>query len=175
MVYRVRRIAAGEWRELKAIRLESLRDSPIAFGTSLAEAAAFGDSVWQRQAAREADSASSATFVAVDEAGDWVGMAAAAPLEEIPDHAHVYAVYVSPAHRGPAGPAVALMDAVIRFAREHTDAAWLTLGVHEDNDRALAFYSRLGFADTGKTIPYAPNPSQKVHIMGYENFRSAPL
>lgn len=175
MIYRVRRIAAGEWRELRAIRLESLRDSPIAFGTSLAEAAAFSDTVWQQQAVREADSASSATFVATDEAGSWVGMAAAAPLEEVPDHAHVHAVYVNPAHRGPTGPAAALMDAAIRFAREHTDAAWLTLGVHEDNDRARAFYRKLGFADTGKVIPYVLNPSQKVPIMGYQDFRTAPL
>ncbi|MCM0674405.1 GNAT family N-acetyltransferase [Micromonospora phytophila] len=88
-------------------------------------------------------------------------------------HAHVYAVYVSPAHRGPAGPAAALMAAAIRFARDHTDAGWLTLGVHEDNPRARGFYRKLGFAETGKAIPYALNPSQKVHIMGYQDFGSA--
>ncbi|MEU5941922.1 GNAT family N-acetyltransferase [Micromonospora sp. NPDC047548] len=174
MIYRVRRIASGEWRALRAIRLEALRDSPIAFSSSLAEAAAFSNTVWQQQAAREADSASSATFVAMDEAGDWVGMAAAAPLAEVPDHAHVYAVYVSPAHRGPAGPAAALMATAIRFARDHTDAAWLTLGVHEDNLHARAFYRKLGFAETGKVVPYVLNPSRKVHVMGYQHFRSAP-
>ncbi|MEU4713796.1 GNAT family N-acetyltransferase [Micromonospora purpureochromogenes] len=173
MIYHIHRIAAGEWRQLRAIRLEALQDSPTAFSTPLAEATAFSDTVWQQEAAREADSASSATFVATGEAGDWVGTAAAAPLADVPDHAHVYAVYVTPAHRGPAGPAAALMAAAIRFARDHTDVAWLTLGVHEDNPRARAFYRKLGFAETGKAIPYALNPSQTVHIMGYQDFRSA--
>ncbi|WP_262284920.1 N-acetyltransferase [Micromonospora sp. MA102] len=173
MSYHIRRIAAGEWRQLRAIRLEALQDSPTAFSTPLAEATALCDSVWQRDAAREADSASSATFVATGEAGDWVGTAAVAPLAEVSDHAHVYAVYVTPAHRGPAGPAAALMTAAIRFARDHIDAAWLTLGVHEDNPRARAFYRKLGFAETGKAIPFALNPSQTVHIMGYQGFRSA--
>ncbi|MGI5215404.1 GNAT family N-acetyltransferase [Plantactinospora sp. CA-290183] len=119
MIYHIRRVAAGEWRQLSAIRLEALQDSPpTAFSTPPAEATAFSDTVWQQEAAREADSASSATFVATGEAGDWVGMAAAAPLADVPDHAHVYAVYVTPAHRGPAGPAAALMAAAIRFARD---------------------------------------------------------
>lgn len=173
MVHHTRRIAVGEWRQLKAIRLEALQDSPTAFSTPLAEATAFSDGAWQQQAAREADSDSSATFVAMDEAGEWIGMAAVAPLAEVPDHAHVYAVYVTPAHRGSAGPATALMTAAIRFARDHTDAAALTLGVHEDNPRARAFYRKLGFAETGKAIPYALNPSQTVHIMGYQDFRTA--
>ncbi|MEW2384129.1 GNAT family N-acetyltransferase [Micromonospora sp. NPDC047707] len=173
MIYQIRRIVAGEWRQLKSIRLEALQDAPTAFSTPLAEATAFSDTVWQQEAAREADSASSATFVATDEAGDWAGMAAVAPLAEVPDHAHVHAVYVTPAHRGPAGPAVALMAAAIRFASDHIDVASLTLGVHEGNPRARAFYRKLGFTETGKAIPYALNPSQKVHILGYQDFRSA--
>ncbi|MCM0674404.1 hypothetical protein NCC78_06835 [Micromonospora phytophila] len=69
---------------MRAIRLEALQDSPTAFSTPLAEATAFSDAVWQQEAARETGSASSATFVATAEAGDWVGMAAAAPLAEVP-------------------------------------------------------------------------------------------
>ncbi|MEV1146837.1 GNAT family N-acetyltransferase [Micromonospora sp. NPDC049799] len=171
MIYDIRRMAAGEWRQLRAIRLEALQDSPTAFSTPLAEATAFSDAVWQEEAAREAHSASSATLVAIGEAGDWVGTAAVAPLADVPDHAHVHAVYVTPAHRGASGPAAALMAAAIRFASDHTDAPWLTLGVHEDNPRARAFYRKLGFAETGKAIPYVLNPSQTVHILGYQDFR----
>ncbi|GAA2804063.1 GNAT family N-acetyltransferase [Kitasatospora sp. CM 4170] len=171
MTYRIRRMAAGEWRELRAIRLEALRDSPKAFSESFAEAAARDDAFWQAKAATEATSAEAALFVARDRSGAWVGTAGAAPIPGIPDHAHVHGVYVSPAHRGPDGPAVALMDAAIDFAREHTGAAWLTLGVHEDNPRAQAFYRRLGFTDTGKVIPYMLDPSEKLHILGYAGFR----
>ncbi|WP_395298303.1 GNAT family N-acetyltransferase [Kitasatospora hibisci] len=171
MTHRIRRVAAGHWRELRAIRLEALRDSPKAFDESFAEAAARDDAYWRAKAAAGATSGESALFAARDRSGAWVGMAGAAPLPDIPDHAHVHGVYVSPAHRGPDGPAVALMDAAIDFAREHTEAAQLTLGVHEDNPRARAFYRRLGFTDTGETVPYVLDPSEKLHILGYPDFR----
>ncbi|BCY08562.1 hypothetical protein L3i22_036500 [Actinoplanes sp. L3-i22] len=86
---------------------------------------------------------------------------------EVFDHAHVHAVYVSPAHRGSGGPAVHLMEAAIRFAKENIDVSRLTLGVHEDNGRALAFYRRIGFEMTSKVIPYRPNPSERCLIMEY--------
>ncbi|MCG6499536.1 N-acetyltransferase [Kitasatospora sp. A2-31] len=173
MTYRIGRTAAGDWRELRAIRLEALRDSPKAFGESFAEAAARDDAHWQAKAAAGATSGDSALFVARDRSGAWVGVAGVAPIPAVPDHAHVHGVYVSPAHRGPHGPAVALMDAAIDFARKHTGAARLTLGVHEDNPRARAFYRRLGFTDTGTVVPYVLDPSETLHILGYPGFRSA--
>ncbi|MEU6238472.1 GNAT family N-acetyltransferase, partial [Kitasatospora sp. NPDC047058] len=63
----------------------------------------------------------------------------------------------------------------IAFARDNSGAAWLTLGVHEDNPRARAFYRRLGFADTGKVVPYMLDPAEKLHILGYQDFRTAPV
>lgn len=59
--------------------------------------------------------------MAINETGSWAGTAGVAPLDGIPDTAHVHAVYVAPAHRGPDGPARALMEAAVDFAREHTD------------------------------------------------------
>lgn len=171
MAYRVRRMAANEWRELRALRLESLQASPEAFGTRLAEAAALPQGDWQEQAMRAAAAPDDALFVAVDGTGAWVGSAAVGPLHEVPDTAHVYGVYVSPAHRGPDGPARALMDTAIAFAREHTDCSRLTLGVHEDNQRARAFYRRLGFTDTGKTVPYPLDRARIVHILACPDFR----
>jgi ribosomal protein S18 acetylase RimI-like enzyme len=58
-----------------------------------------------------------------------------------------------------------------RRLRDNTDASWLTLGVHEDNRRAQAFYRRIGFTDTGKVVPYRLDPAKKLYIMGYEDFR----
>ncbi|MBD0694916.1 GNAT family N-acetyltransferase [Streptomyces sp. CBMA123] len=174
MPYAIRRLAATEYRELRTIRLEALRDSPTAFSSSHADTAALPEDAWQRQAAVEATSEESATFIALDAAGNWIGIAGVGPLPDIPDHVHIHSVYVSPHHRGPAGPAADLVRASIRHAQEHTDVRWLTLGVHEGNGRALAFYRRLGFQPTGKLVPYGPNPSEQLLILGYPDFRPTP-
>ncbi|MFG3301776.1 GNAT family N-acetyltransferase [Micromonospora chersina] len=175
MPYVVRRIGREEWRQLRALRLEALRESPTAFGTSYVDTAGLANEAWRQQAARSATSATSATFIAATEDSRWVGMASCAPLEEVPGHAHIYGVYVAPAHRGrPAGLATRLMEIAIRWARDNTDATWLTIGVHEDNHRAQAFYRRIGFTGTGKVLPYPLNPSKTLHIMGYRNFRQTP-
>ena len=172
--YLVRRIVPGEWRQLRAIRLEALREAPIAFSSSYADVSARTDDVWSAEAATGATSTDSAIFVARAGNDAWVGMASVSPLREVPDHAHIHTVYVRPTHRGPAGLAARLMDQAIRFAQEHIDVSWLTLGVHENNARALAFYRRIGFEMTGKVIPYAPNPGEKCYIMAYRNFRPSP-
>ncbi|MGR7000153.1 GNAT family N-acetyltransferase [Yinghuangia aomiensis] len=64
------------------------------------------------------------------------------------------------------------MDTAVDFARAHTDCTWLTLGVHEDNHRARAFYRRLGFTDTGKRVPYPLDPAKALHILGCPDFRA---
>ncbi|MFJ9774817.1 GNAT family N-acetyltransferase [Kitasatospora sp. NPDC101157] len=169
----IRRMAGTEHRQLRSIRLEALRDSPTAFSSSYEDTAALPDDVWRQQAAVEASAQESATFVAADEAGNWVGIAGVGPLPDVPDHVHVHSVYVSPKHRGPVGPAADLVRASIRYAQVNTDVRWLTLGVHEENERALAFYRRLGFELTGKVVPYGLNPAEKLLILGYPDFRSS--
>ncbi|MFD0598149.1 hypothetical protein ACFQZ4_42670 [Catellatospora coxensis] len=64
MTYVVRRTEPGEWQQLRALRLEALRDSPTAFGTTYADAAALADEAWQQQAEQGASSPSTATFIA---------------------------------------------------------------------------------------------------------------
>ncbi|MFD5461751.1 GNAT family N-acetyltransferase [Kitasatospora sp. NPDC127059] len=184
MPYVIRRIDSSEHRQLRAIRLAALRDAPAAFSSSYADTAALPDDAWRRQAAVEASAEESATFVATfvatdatdatDTTGDWIGIAGVGPLPDVPDHVHVHSVYVAPQHRGPAGPAADLMRAVIRHAQEHTAVRWLTLGVREDNQRAFAFYRRLGFEPTGKVVPFGPNPAEQLIILGYPDFRTAP-
>ncbi|MEU7820383.1 GNAT family N-acetyltransferase [Catellatospora sp. NPDC049133] len=172
MTYAVRRIEPGEWRQLRALRLEALQDSPTAFGTTPADAAALADEVWQQQAEQAASSPTTATFIAVAADGRWVGMAGSAPVEVVAGTYCIQGVYVTPAHRGrAAGLAARLVDAAITWARDVTDASWLTLGVHEDNERAQAFYRRIGFTGTGKVVPCRLNPARNITILGYEKFR----
>lgn len=56
-------------------------------------------------------------------------------------------IYVQERHHGQ-GVADLLMDACIRHARTHGyDTVWL--GTNQANDRALAFYERMGFSEIG--------------------------
>jgi ribosomal protein S18 acetylase RimI-like enzyme len=162
--YLIRPMAPGEWRELRAIRLEAVRDTPTAFSSTYAELAARPPAFWQEQAPGEA------TFVAAGPHDDWVGSVSVGPLVEVPDHAHIHALYVRADHRGTTGLGARLVEAAVRFAEQHIDVSRLTLGVHESNTRALAFYRRIGFSMTEKTIPYAPNPAEKCYILEYGAF-----
>lgn len=161
MTVSIRRIRAEDWPRLRELRLEALRDTPIAYLEAYDAAAALGDDEWRFRAERGTRDARSATFVAEDSAGTWVGMAGAFVADEDRSHATVVAVYVSPAHRGrAAGVAVALMAAVERWAREAAGAPELRLLVHEDNVRAQRFYAGLGFALTGHREPYQLDESR---------------
>jgi ribosomal protein S18 acetylase RimI-like enzyme len=176
--YLIRRVTPGEWRSLRALRLEALKDSPQAFSTTYAASDALPDEAWQAQATRVATDPSAALYVAVDAAdptGPWLGMAGAEPLRDVPATAHVHSVYVTPPHRGRTGPATALVTAAVAFAEAHLDVDHLSLGVHETNLHAQAFYARLGFEPTGLRVPYALNADERLVIMGYPAFRHGGL
>ena len=50
----VRRIVPDDWPALRALRLEALEDTPIAFLETLEAARALGDEAWRARAARGA-------------------------------------------------------------------------------------------------------------------------
>jgi ribosomal protein S18 acetylase RimI-like enzyme len=183
MAYQVRRTTADEWRRLREIRLEALKDTPIGFGERYDTAIARPDSYWRERAERDASSHSTAKFVAVNEAdGALVGTIGVFPASRqrtgessrpdgrVDEHEYVlYAVYVSPAHRGAfLGVATLLFDHAVAWARDTAGAQSITLSVHERNHRAHAFYRRYGFVETGVTMPYALDPSAKQIWMRLE-------
>jgi ribosomal protein S18 acetylase RimI-like enzyme len=59
------------------------------------------------------------------------------------------------------------MVEILRWAREEAGAARVRLFVMETNDRAAAFYRRVGFVPTGATMAYPPNPALTEHEMEY--------
>ncbi|GAB3218095.1 hypothetical protein GCM10027586_11080 [Kineococcus gypseus] len=154
----VRATTEDDWREVRALRLEMLRDTPHAYLETLEAALAHDEAEW-RVRARRGTSATSTSLVAVDADGRWVGTmggwvpdAASGPL--------LGGVYVAPSHRGrEAGVADALLDAVEAWALAHGPR--LRLEVHEDNHRAQAFYARRGFRPTGRWAPYPLDPSRR--------------
>lgn len=147
----IRAVVEDDWQQLRELRLEMLRDTPIAFEEKLEAAERRGEAEWRMRAAR-GSSPTSTTLVAIDHRGRWIGtMGCYLPAGgSLP---WLVAVYVTPSQRGRRhGVADALLDAVEEWAAARGDT--LVLEVHQDNARARAFYERRGFHLTGKTRPY---------------------
>jgi GNAT superfamily N-acetyltransferase len=149
----VRRIRASEWQLLRALRLEALQDSPLAYGSTYAGESERTDREWRERAAAGAAGDEEVAFVAIAD-GQWVGMARG---YHEPPIAHLIAVYVTPAWRRLGlGRGVSL--AVVDWARERGASAAL-LSVSDWNEGARRVYESIGFAPTGVTRPLPSNPS----------------
>jgi ribosomal protein S18 acetylase RimI-like enzyme len=136
----VRLLVADDWEQLRAARLAALIEAPYAFASTLAREQAFDEDLWRSRAG------AGRTFGAFDGAA-LVGLATGFPVDGQPGDWHLVGMWVAPARRGQ-GVADWLVEAVCEQARQ-AGAGTITLWVTEVNDRARAFYRRLGFAPTG--------------------------
>jgi GNAT superfamily N-acetyltransferase len=143
----IRRVQAGEWAAYRQVRLAALAEAPYAFSTTLEQESAKDDAYWQDRAAHGIP-----MFIAWQD-GEPAGLAGAfvVPQEELPPGVrrtwHLVSMWVSPAQRG-TGLAERLVQAVTGAARAD-GATRLILWVTDVNERARAFYGRLGFRPTG--------------------------
>jgi len=142
----VRRIRSDEWTVLRDIRLEALADTPGAFSTTLEEAQAFPDTLWQDRASKGAVGGSQATMLAFEDDAA-VGMAVGLLRPHISRHvAPIVSVYVSPGVRR-RGVGEQLMDEVEAWAHRN-GAITTSLWVAERNVTALMFYEGRGYEAT---------------------------
>jgi GNAT superfamily N-acetyltransferase len=162
----VRRLGTADWPALKAVRLAALTDAPQAFESTLAREQAYTDERWQEwlrstaavfgaftgaerartgQQARTPDAgiAGDAGIVGVAAAGRRPGAGPAGA-----DRWLLMSMWVAADWRG-AGVADCLAGAVCDYVRA-AGADRICLWVTDGNDRAGAFYGRLGFAPTGR-------------------------
>jgi GNAT superfamily N-acetyltransferase len=145
----VRRTTAADWERVRELRLEMLRDTPIAYAETLEHALGHGEAEWRMRGAR-GEQPNSVSLVAITPDGAWVGTMGVYLAEGIP---LLVGVYVAPEYRGKrAGVTDALLGGVKLWARQHGDALYLE--VHEANARAIAAYEQRGFRRTGRTRPY---------------------
>jgi ribosomal protein S18 acetylase RimI-like enzyme len=149
----VRRVSEDDWRALRAVRLEMLADTPLAYLETVASAEARSEGEWRFRARRGSAGSTDLGLAAepVDEPGRWVGYLAC--FVDAPGQGHVVSVYVASAYRG-TGLASEMLDAVRRWATHEAGLNRLHLFVHEHNGRAAAFYRRYGFTPTGYAEPY---------------------
>jgi ribosomal protein S18 acetylase RimI-like enzyme len=140
-MYTIRRLNVGEAELYRAIRLESLKDSPQAF-TSTYESALNRDSdSWTAQADGSALGSDRAIFIVL--ADRPIGLAGI--YRDPKDHCcgELLQMWVLPHHRGNS-IAAALLDHLFTWASHH-DFHSIRAEVTVNNTRALRFYEKYGF------------------------------
>lgn len=141
----------------KRVRLRALKEAPGAFGSTYAREIQFSDEEWLARAARW-DGESGVGILAM-EGGEPFGIAGAFLDEENLTQALLVSMWTDPAHRQQ-GLGRLLVDAVVEWARLR-GARTMRLTVVSNNESAIRFYERLGFAMTGRSEPY-PNDAALI-------------
>ena len=147
----IRRLGPDDWELSRRVRLAALAEAPYAFMSTLQREQGFEEQTWRQRLG----SATAATFLAWHE-GEAAGMATGKvddPDDEfaVPGAWQLVGMWVDPLARG-----LGVADALIEAVAGHASAAGapvLLLWVTEVNDRARAFYQRMGFSRTGARQP----------------------
>lgn len=170
--YQIRAVRPEEWEKAKELRIASLHDpvAPIAFLDTAELAEARPDSFWQERTAGAAFGRAVRQFVAVGDDGVWDGTVSVL-VEELGStdfldreiettQGHVVGVFVREGRRG-SGLAEDLFRAALEWAWSLEEPALerVRLYVHERNERAQAFYRRMGFKESGVRVPLETDPS----------------
>jgi RimJ/RimL family protein N-acetyltransferase len=140
---------ADDLDALRAMRLEAVRDYPLAFTADLAETAARPREWWVDLVARNAGDGTSVIILADAGPAGLAGMAGIFSLAQ-PKLAHsgtIWGVYVRPQFRG-RGVGEKLLRACIDWARGKQFVT-LKLSVVAGNDVARRCYERCGFTPYG--------------------------
>lgn len=154
IVTEIRRAVGADWAQSRAIRLQALRQAPLAFASTYEREIAFVEGIW-RQRINDA-----AQFLAIDD-GAVVGTATGFVDPDTPRTVILVAMFVSPSARG-RGVGERLVRAVVEHAR--TDGAdEVRLHVVETNQAAERLYARCGFVRTGATMPLPHHPELTEH------------
>jgi ribosomal protein S18 acetylase RimI-like enzyme len=145
----LRTVGADDWRVMRDIRLDALREAPYAFGSTYAEAAAYPQETWMAHAA-------SSILAYRPELGSGpVGLVAS--IQEVPGVLELVSMWVRPRARG-RQVGSALVGAIVERARTR-QLPQVHLWVTESNKPARRLYEGCGFSPTGERQPLPSDPS----------------
>lgn len=145
----IRSTTEGDWPQIRELRIENATDNPISYGATLHTTARMDEDAW-RLRGRRGEGPDTASLAAIDTTtGRWVGMMSGQLGDEDGPQPVLTGVYVSPDYRGrQSGVADALLDEVEQWAGRSSDR--LRLFVYEESPRAMGFYHRHSFEETGR-------------------------
>ena len=156
----VRTARPDEWRHVRDLRLRALADCPDAFGSTFERERVYAKREWLRWISGW-ERAVNRLLVAIDER-TWIGMAVGSRADD-DERAHLYAMWVDPGSRR-TGVGRRLVEAVLGWA-EAEGATEIELGATAINRDAVAFYERLGFADSGERHALRDGSPLEVVVM----------
>lgn len=142
----VRRLTPADALSLRQLRLDALRETPEAFGSSYEEEHTLTLDDIRGWIAPADDSAMFGVF-AHDALAGMVGVARQRKLK-MRHKAHIWSMYVAPDRRGQ-GLARLLMRAAIEHAAGMRGVRKVQLSVTANNDAAFNLYVTLGFEEYG--------------------------
>ncbi|NBV25965.1 MAG: GNAT family N-acetyltransferase [Actinobacteria bacterium] len=157
MAVEIRRARVADAEDYSKIRLEALRVAPAAFGSVHEDVAKFPTSRFEEQLRN-------GCYFLAYESGKVIGTSSYAQFSlNRRRHAGLYGMFVTPRWQGQ-GVAAELVNAVRQQARLGGYRE-LYLSVNPSMVRAVAFYEREGFRDTGEREPMRRDPSIALMTM----------
>ena len=160
----IRPVTAEDSSALRAVRLEALRESSAAFGSTYAAEARLAESEWLARATPD-ELGRSITFLAYDGEAP-CGIVRGSQDDRAEATAFVQSMWVAPEQRR-MGVGRELIEVVAEWALPR-GVRTLKLMVTSSNQPAIRFYERLGFTMMGRAQPYPNDPDLVEYEMGRE-------
>ena len=157
----IARIGPADWETFREVRLESLAESPAAFGSRHADWVDAPADRWRSRLTQVP------LNLVAREGTQVVGVVSGQLVDD--DWVELISMWVAPAARG-TGAAGRLIDGVVEWAAGQGRATFLM--VRTDNQRARTAYDRAGFVDVG--VPEGVAGSTSPRSAGWSGAGSEP-
>lgn len=164
-IHSIRQVTGSDWALYKKIRLQSLRESPDSFCSTLECESARTDDQWRDRLSATDGSAFALPLISFDEAVV-TGIAWGVIHDEKDQHSNVYQMWISPEYRGQ-GIAKALLRKIIDWSIDKGVES-VHLGVNTNNEVAIRLYESIGFRVFGKTVPLRKGSVLRVQDMALD-------
>lgn len=156
----ITRAEAADWRDVRAVRLASLKADPSAFGASLEQTLTLPEDKW-----RSWPETAAVYLARLDERPVGIGLIRGLIGENA--DGEINAMWVDPETRG-TGVGRALLQQLLESGRAggyQSVRLWVTSG----NDAAIRLYEQAGFVPTGRTESLHSDPQLTVleYVLAY--------
>ena len=159
---KIRTFQKDEWASHRKLRLDSLAESPNAFGGSLEQALELPDTEWFSRLAKSDSDGINLPLLA-ESMGEGIGLAWGRIHLSDMDTVHVYQMWVNPNHRGQ-GIGRQLLKEILKWANSQ-NAKKVALAVSCVNSPAKNLYESEGFVDIGETEPLKAGSEIRAQLM----------